>query len=157
VRGEELPAPIQVKAVAKTGVHGGGYTHSVIQKLAGLLRRARPAAAAAAWQGAPAQPRMKTHTAESGYVYHYYFDGWRESGAAREYKFTYSADRRAWAALVVELRPRPADLPDNVRYGVAKLALFEAFDQAAAPLHLAPAWPVDAETQARILERLGFE
>src|ERR1039457_3896517 len=55
--------------------------------------------------GAPAVRRLKTYSAQSGYVYQYFYEGQRpfpsggESGL--EFVFTVSADRKSWHAVSV--------------------------------------------------------
>ncbi|HVZ59404.1 MAG TPA: hypothetical protein VG892_01345 [Terriglobales bacterium] len=87
--------------------------------------------------------RMKTHTAETGYVYQYYFVGNRPAlpGAtgnpATEYVFDVSSDRKTTYAVSIfigelaaqqwaESHGRP--LNDAERYAAAKLALLRTFD-----------------------------
>ena len=86
--------------------------------------------------------RMKTYTAETGYVYQYYFVGKRdalEAGApATEFIFDASADRKVTFAVSVFL-PESAlrawasahgrPLTDSEQYAAAKLRLLRGFDQ----------------------------
>jgi len=84
--------------------------------------------------GAPAVRRMKTYSAQSGYVYQYFFEGRR--GAA--YVFSISADRKNWLPMEVTVE-EPAlnawehshgrQLSATERYAIAKMALFQAFDE----------------------------
>src|SRR5213594_853689 len=50
--------------------------------------------------GSPAVRRLKNYSAQSGYVYQYYYEGHREShidaGSSREFVFHISADRKNW-------------------------------------------------------------
>ena len=90
--------------------------------------------------GAPAQPRLKTYSAQSGYVYQYAFRGQRPAAAkptGMEYAFDVTYDRktvhRFWVFIadvaVAEWTDRNArDLTNSERYGVAKIALRNAFD-----------------------------
>jgi len=93
-------------------------------------------------RGAPAVRRLKTYSAQSGYVYQYFYSGYRpwrhgrESGD--EFVFEVSADRKTFEPASVcvfdealhawESRHGRA-LADNERYAVAKMALFQAFDE----------------------------
>ena len=87
--------------------------------------------------------RMKTYTAETGYVYQYYFVGKRaardaEEAPATEYIFDASADRKITFAISVFL-PQAAlqawaaahgrSLSDSEQYAAAKLRLLRGFDQ----------------------------
>jgi hypothetical protein len=96
--------------------------------------------------GAPAVRRQKTHSAESGYVYQYFYEGQRavarEGAPGTQFVFNVSADRKssfpvsifvADTALAVWQREHTRELSATERYAVAKLALFQAFDQRAEP------------------------
>jgi hypothetical protein len=112
-------------------------------------------------------PRMKTYSAESGYVYQYVFAGQRPAGRGRqaglEYAFDVSYDRkthhRIWvfvadASLTPWMQANGRALTNSERYGVAKIALRNAFDQrAAARIHelIAPG----ADEVEAILGELG--
>lgn len=92
--------------------------------------------------GAPLNRRMKTYSAPSGYVYSYYYEGQRRSGAggraATEYVFSLSAGRAEWREITLAL-PDAAigawqeasgrELSASERYAVAKLTLFQVFDE----------------------------
>jgi hypothetical protein len=89
--------------------------------------------------------RMKTYTAETGFVYQYYFVGKREAlpGAAEapasEYIFDVTADQqRSMFAVSIFLRADALDawalthgrsLTDAEQYAAAKLRLFRGFDE----------------------------
>jgi hypothetical protein len=96
--------------------------------------------------GAPAVRRQKTHSAESGYVYQYFYEGQRaasRNGAVgTQYVFNVSADRKSSfpvsvfvseSALTEWQAEHGRQLGSTERYAVAKLALFQAFDKRAAP------------------------
>ena len=89
---------------------------------------------------------MKSYSAQSGYVYQYYYEGYRafhspaESGT--EFVFTVSADRKGWGPASVQVSDEAVavweqshgrQLSNNERYAVAKMALFQAFDDRANP------------------------
>jgi hypothetical protein len=96
--------------------------------------------------GAPAVRRQKTYSAQSGYVYQYYYEGRRPyaraSDSGTEYVFDVSADRKtSFAASVLvsdgavaqwEARHGRA-LTSTDRYAIAKMSLFQAFDERARP------------------------
>jgi len=92
--------------------------------------------------GAPAVRRQKTHSAESGYVYQYFYEGHRpaqrDGEAGAQFVFSVSSDRKSSfdvsvflsdAALAAWQRDHGRELISVERYAVAKLALFQAFDQ----------------------------
>jgi hypothetical protein len=96
--------------------------------------------------GAPAVRRQKTHSAESGYVYQYYYEGQRQASRdgspGVEFVFSVSADRKssfpvsvfvADAALKSWQQGHGRQLGSTERYAVAKMSLFQAFDRRAAP------------------------
>ena len=119
--------------------------------------------------GAPPVRRLKTYSAQSGYVYQYCYEGQRpfhqagESGT--EFVFSLSADRKSW-------RPSKVRLPDGAvaaweaaharelsateRYAIAKIALFQAFDERETPaLMKADVRLRNADVEA-IVETLGL-
>ncbi len=88
--------------------------------------------------------RMKTYTADTGYVYQYYFVGRRDAlpGAseitATEYVFDVTRDRETLYAISIFLREDALDawalthgrsLSQAEQYAVAKLRLFRGFDE----------------------------
>lgn len=118
--------------------------------------------------GAPALHRQKTYSAESGYVYQYFYLGQRtvrrnkEEGT--EYVFDVSADRKtsfpvtvfaAEAAFREWERNHGRVLLGTERYAVAKLALCQAFDFRTAPAGMREPVNVRAEDIETILATLG--
>ncbi len=96
--------------------------------------------------GAPAVRRMKAYSAQSGYVYQYFYEGHREYRASGdhgiEFVFSISPDRKTWvdaAVLVSELavqawqQEHGREFSPTERYAIAKIALFQAFDERAHP------------------------
>jgi hypothetical protein len=96
--------------------------------------------------GAPAVPRLKTYSARSGYVYQYRYQGNRplpagpDSGV--EFVFSVSADRKSWHDLGVVVsdgairaweEAHARELTSAERHAIAKMALFQAFDERPAP------------------------
>ena len=95
-------------------------------------------------RGAPAVRRQKTYSAQTGYVYQYYYEGYRESGRAgqpgHEYVFQVSSDRKSSFPVTVFLpgvavgawqRAHGRELTPTEQYAAVKMALFEALDQRA--------------------------
>ncbi|HUJ24344.1 MAG TPA: hypothetical protein VLX58_22565 [Bryobacteraceae bacterium] len=94
--------------------------------------------------GAPAVRRQKTYSAQSGYVYQYFYEGHRRAPAERamEYVFEVSADRRNSLPVSVLLSDEAVEswesergraLSGTERYALAKMALFQAFDERETP------------------------
>ena len=96
--------------------------------------------------GAPPVRRQKTYSAESGYVYQYFYEGQRaasrDGAAGTQYVFNVSADRKSSAPVSVFVgddalanwqAQHGRQLGSTERYAVAKLALFQAFDHREAP------------------------
>ena len=119
--------------------------------------------------GAPTVRRMKTYSAQSGYVYQYFYEGHRafaaggESGT--EFVFQISADRKTWAGLSV-LVSAPAlemwekaharELSATERYAIAKIALFQAFDERPGPAQMRDDVRVRQADIDGIVEMLGL-
>jgi hypothetical protein len=119
--------------------------------------------------GAPAVRRQKTHSAESGYVYQYFYEGQRaasrDGAAGTQFVFSVSADRKssfpvsvciADAALESWQREQGRQLSSTERYAVAKLALFQAFDQRPDPAAMSEEIPVSAGDVAAFLATLDI-
>ncbi len=107
--------------------------------------------------GAPAVRRLKTYSAASGYVYQYFYEGHRGT----EYVFQVSADRRTYFSVTVllseaALQACPRELNSTERYAVAKMALFQAFDERAAPDEMRQPFLVRPEAVAAITGQLGL-
>lgn len=121
-------------------------------------------------KGAPAVPRLKTYSAESGYAYQYVFRGRRESrgreGSGTEYVFDVASGSRPSMAVAVVLPERAAAswearhgraLVQAERYAIAKLALLQAFDEQERPAELSREVTVSAAQVDAILETLGID
>jgi hypothetical protein len=119
--------------------------------------------------GAPAVRRMKTYSAASGYVYQYFYEGHRPRATAGEsgveYVFQISPDRKTWHATGVfvsdeSIRDWEAaherTLSSTERYAVAKLALFQAFDERRTPAHMKEEVCVRRADVDGIIETLGL-
>ncbi len=120
-------------------------------------------------RGTPAAPRLKTYSAESGYVYHYFYQGWRpcRSGgeAGLEFVFRISADRKDWlstsvfasdAALACWEDAHARGLNAAERYALAKLALFQAFDERLAPPRMKEQVRIRQADFDQFAEKLGL-
>ncbi|HUK15989.1 MAG TPA: hypothetical protein VLW65_06220 [Bryobacteraceae bacterium] len=112
---------------------------------------------------------MKTYSAQSGYVYQYFYEGYRaytsgkESG--QEYVFRISPDRKSWHDTGVFLAEEAVraweaaherTLNSTERYAVAKVALFQAFDERSAPAQMKEGVRVRPADVEGIIENLGL-
>ena len=120
--------------------------------------------------GAPAVRRLKSYSAQSGYVYQYFYEGQRpfrsggESGI--EFVFTVSADRKDISsgeragerrrALLAWEQAHDHPLSSTERYAISKMALFQAFDERATPDLMKQEVRVRAADVAAINETLGL-
>jgi hypothetical protein len=97
-------------------------------------------------EGAPPVRRLKTYSAQSGYVYQYYYEGHRSTGRGGEpgveFVFTLTADRKNWhpTSVIVAAesirgweQAHGRKLSSTEQYAIAKLALFQAFDERPLP------------------------
>jgi len=130
------------------------------------LRSKRPAPLS----GAPSVRRQKSYSAQSGYVYQYFYEGLRaaarEGEQGCEYVFDVTADRRKSFPVSVfvgaagvagwEERHRRR-LTASERYAIAKMALFQAFDERENPAAMQDEVRVRAADIEAILETLGVE
>jgi hypothetical protein len=119
--------------------------------------------------GAPAVRRLKTYSAQSGYVYQYYYEGHRDfrtSGeSGTEFVFQVSADRKTWdgtsvlvsaAAVQGWERAHQRQLSSTELYAVAKISLFQAFDERTLPAQMkGDVWVRNADLDG-IVETLGL-
>jgi hypothetical protein len=116
--------------------------------------------------------RLKTCTAQTGYVYQYYFVGKRPALASdpeapsTEYIFDVTSDRKTTFAVSIFLQPqalaawaasRGRDLSEPERYAAAKLRLMQAFDEIPDMLHEGRRLRLDAESLAALLESIGVD
>lgn len=95
-------------------------------------------------RGRPPTRREKAYAADSGYVYQYTYEGYRDAardGAdGREYVFRCTSDRAAHFSITVFApgtsfasweQDTGRELSEVERYAVVKMRLFEIFDEAA--------------------------
>jgi hypothetical protein len=116
--------------------------------------------------GAPAIRRQKTYSAESGYVYQYYYEGSRAIEGGREYVFMATAGRRAEFPVAVVLRDSALDpwqrshgrdLTGPERFAVAKLSMKRAFDERGSPDLMRHFVEPDSSLVEEILIALGVD
>jgi len=135
------------------------------------LRRRRPSSTPqqpAPLSGAPRVRRQKTHSAETGYVYLYFFEGQRQvnrDGApAVEYVFDVSAGRKSSFPVSIFLRESVVsewqqahhrELSGPEKYAIAKMALRYAFDTKESPEQVREPIDVTAFDVGMILSVLG--
>jgi len=129
-----------------------------------LSRKPQPLA------GAPASRRPKTYSGQSGYVYQYYYEGHRpykrDRHSGTEYVFNVSADRKTSMAVSVLVSDSALDdwqsrhgrtLYASERYAIAKMALFQAFDERPNPAAMSADMLVRAADVEAILISLDIE
>jgi len=116
----------------------------------------------------PKPARLKTYTAETGYVYQFYFVGKRRAldRPAAEYIFDVSSDRKVRFSVSVfvedsavsawrESHGRP--LVDAELYAAAKMGLTRAFDEFDRMFDLGRQLLVDTASLEDLLTTLGVE
>jgi hypothetical protein len=119
--------------------------------------------------GALPSRRLKTYSAQTGYVYQYYYEGHRafrgggESGM--EFVFMVSADRKnshptsvllSDSAIRMWESAHERELSATERYAVAKMALFQAFDERPVPTSMKQEVRVRPADLDAIIETLGL-
>ncbi len=95
-------------------------------------------------KGKPPIRREKAYSAETGYVYQYFYEGYRETGtgeeAGNEYVFTVSSDRASSFTITLSMSHRimeswqqdhERELNATEQYALVKMALFQIFDERA--------------------------
>jgi hypothetical protein len=118
--------------------------------------------------GAPAVRRQKTYSAQSGYVYQYFYEGHRRSSPppGTEYVFDVSADRKTSSHVSVFISDEAVvswesqsgrALSGTERYALAKMALFQAFDEREDPAAMRDAVRVEAADVQTILANLNID
>jgi hypothetical protein len=115
--------------------------------------------------GAPIVRRLKTYTAQSGFVYHYFYEGRRAGAGGVEYVFSVSADRKNWLQTAVTVRDEAVAawekaharaLDATERYAAVKMALFQAFDERPGPARMSEPVVVRPADLKAFLELLGL-
>jgi hypothetical protein len=112
--------------------------------------------------------RIKTHMAQTGYVYQYYFVGKRpalDGSAATEYVFDVTSDRKTTFAVSVFVREQGLaawtsangrSLTDTEQYATAKLRLLQGFDDHPDIFRQGRLLVVDETNIEALLEPLGL-
>jgi hypothetical protein len=116
--------------------------------------------------------RVKAYTAQTGFVYEYYFVGKRAALAddpfapATEFIFDVSSDRKSVFAVSVFLAPRALDtyrrergrmLSEPEQYAAVKLRLMQAFDEVTNMLQDGRRLILDAAALPALLESIGID
>jgi hypothetical protein len=120
--------------------------------------------------GAPEIRRQKTYSGQSGYAYQYYYEGHRPYKRDRkigtEYVFNVSGDRKTSVAVSVLVSDTAVEdwqsrhgrtLYASERYAIAKMALFQAFDERPDPAAMSADVQVRAADVEAILITLGID
>jgi hypothetical protein len=122
-----------------------------------------------ALSGTPAVRRLKTYSSQSGYAYQYFYEGhrlFRSSGeSGTEFVFSISADRKTWQATSVLLSDaaiqawqaaHQRELSSTEQYAIAKMSLFQAFDERPSPAQMKDEVRVRNADVEAIVESLGL-
>jgi hypothetical protein len=118
--------------------------------------------------GVPTVRRQKTYSAQSGYVYQYFYEGHRPSSAERgtEYVFDVSSDRKTSSPVSVVISDAAVaswqnesgrTLSATEQYAIAKMALFQAFDERESPEAMRQAVHVSPSAVQAILAALHID
>jgi hypothetical protein len=118
--------------------------------------------------GVPSVRRQKTYSAQSGYVYQYFYEGHRPSSAERgtEYVFDVSSDRKTSSPVSVVISDAAVaswqnesgrTLSATEQYAIAKMALFQAFDERESPEAMRQAVHVSPGAVQAILAALHID
>jgi hypothetical protein len=115
---------------------------------------------------------LKTHSAQTGFVYQYYYVGKRSAldgdpeAPATEYIFDVTSDRKTTFAVSIFLQPQTLDLWQSNRgrslsepeqYAAVKLRLLHAFDKIPDMLHEGRRLRLDADLLTALLESIGVD
>ena len=122
-------------------------------------------------RGTPSLRRHKTYSAQTGYVYQYAYEGYRErrgrgGDGGTEFVFRVSSDTKNWGLVHVVLgntvaraweQAHAQTLSETERYAIAKMALFQAFDERLTPSLMKQPVRVRPADLDAILETLGID
>lgn len=122
-------------------------------------------------RGAPLRARIKTYSSANGHVYQYVYRGWRSTVpavlnvySALEYVFQVNTTPQNTGRVTVQLLDTEIascqkrigrELLDSERYAIAKLSLFDAFDEAEDFSALSDPIVPSASRMQQCLETLG--
>ena len=121
--------------------------------------------AEASLRGAPGVQRVKTYSAETGYVWQYVYDGYRDVLGGRVYVFSASADRKTFAPVSIAVhhkdyaaweRAQGRTLGSNEVFAIAKLGLFRFLDETPPAGVVGREFRVGEELATAILETLDL-
>ncbi len=116
--------------------------------------------------------QLKTYSAQSGYVYQYYFVGQRAALAedpeapSTEYIFDVSSDRKTTFAVSIFLPPAALaawaakygrELVEPEQYAAAKLRLLQGFDEIPDMLHEGRRLRLDGGQIIELLDSIGID
>jgi len=116
--------------------------------------------------------RIKAYTAQTGYVYQYYFVGKRAAldsdpeAPATEYVFDVTADRKTVFAVSIFLPPQALEswaarqgrsLSEPEQYAAVKLRLMQGFDEIPDMLHDGRRLRLTGEALRELLDSIGVE
>lgn len=116
--------------------------------------------------------RLKTYSAQTGFVYDYYFVGKRSAlpndpfAPSTEYIFDVSSDRRSTFAVSVFFPPRALEsyaadhgrsLSEPEQYAAVKLRLLQAFDEITNMLQDGRRLVLEAESLDALLSAIGID
>jgi len=120
-------------------------------------------------QAAPSS-RLKHYASQSGYQYEYWYEGHRSyrsrTDSGTEFVFRISGDRKSGPTVAVALpihvlgtweQNHGREFSVAERYAIAKMALFQAFDERAGPAEMVEAVHVRALDLDAIVGRLNIE
>ena len=93
-------------------------------------------------RGTPQVRREKAYSADTGYVYQYFYEGYRDAERAGdpgwEYVFEVTSDRASrfpvtvflsWRAIEAWQQSHGSELSPTEQYAVVKMSLFQTFDE----------------------------
>lgn len=116
--------------------------------------------------------RVKTYTAQTGFVYEYYFVGKRDAlhndpfAPSTEFIFDVSSDRKTIFAVSIFLSPRALEeyaaergrtLSEPEQYAAVKLRLMQAFDETSNMVQDGRRVMLDAPSLPALLLSIGIE
>jgi hypothetical protein len=110
--------------------------------------------------------RLKNYRAQSGYVYQYFYQGQRPAGRGAQFLFEATGDGKTWFPVSVFLSAAAVRFWEQAHgralnstecYAVAKMALFQAFDERPSPSSMKEEIRVREADIEGLLERLGLE